>query len=313
MSERFEWSGRLDHEDGPDGARWHQMIQTGRHSGAGSALVGFACDLGVQANKGRTGAVDGPDAIRTALANLAWHSETMVADKGTIACSENLDQTQSEYAKAVSSALNEHHFVIALGGGHEIAWGSYQGLRDYVDDTETRVGVINFDAHFDLRVPSPSASSGTPFWQIAEDCKRSGRAFDYCCLGVAQASNTRALFKRADELGCQYLLDNEFHVAAAQAMLKPILERNDVLYLTVCLDVFPAAFAPGVSSPAALGIPVADVIELINWIGSQQQKLGFSWPLADIAEMNPKFDQDQRTAKLAARLVHEMHKAKHSA
>ena len=67
---------------------------------------------------------------------------------------------------------------------------------------------------------------------------------------------------------------------------------------TTCLDVLPAAVAPGVSAPAPRGVDL-DVIESVIDAVASCGKLR----LADIAELNPAFDIDQRTARVAARLV----------
>jgi formiminoglutamase len=68
--------------------------------------------------------------------------------------------------------------------------------------------------------------------------------------------------------------------------------------MTVCLDALPAAVAPGVSSPAARGVGLAVIEPLIeSVIASGKLRL------ADIAEMNPRFDIDRRTALVAARIV----------
>jgi formiminoglutamase len=56
--------------------------------------------------------------------------------------------------------------------------------------------------------------------------------------------------------------------------------------------------APGVSAPAARGVAL-DVIEPIIDAVAGSGKLR----LADIAELNPALDIDQRTARVAARLV----------
>ncbi len=44
-------------------------------------------------------------------------------------------------------------YPIVLGGGHEIAFGHYCGIKDYNAsiDRKDKLGIINFDAHFDLR------------------------------------------------------------------------------------------------------------------------------------------------------------------
>lgn len=313
---QHQWTGRDDKEDGERGFRWHHVTQQRQLDQLKKqtntiALVGFACDIGVANNKGRIGAQQGPQALRQALANQAWHNDARIIDLGTVTAQPErnnaLDIAQQHYGQVITASINHNPFTIGLGGGHEIAWGSYQGLINSDQITpETRVGILNFDAHFDLRQPAPVTSSGTPFRQIAEHCQQHQRHFDYCCLGIAETANTRALFDYAKTTNTHYLLDKACTVQAMQRVLIPFLSQIDVLYVTVCLDVFPAHTAPGVSAPSSLGIDVGQVIETLHWLSSQQQTLNFTWPLIDIAELNPHYDIDHRTAKLAARIIHEV-------
>lgn len=316
----FEWTGRTDCEDGEAGSRWHQKVARNNVKN-GIALVGFACDLGVINNKGRPGAKEGPDAIRNALANLAWHHDKPLLDTGTVYATDkcatnNLEKAQSEYAKHIAKQLHQQDFIIGLGGGHEIAWGSYNGLLHYLEEQQNQeqqsnktIGILNFDAHFDLRKPAPDNmpknSSGTPFYQIAQACEDNNREFKYACLGIAETANTQALFDVAEHYQVRYQRDLDCELNSSKALLTEFLQEIDELYLTICLDAFPAGCAPGVSAPSALGIDPNYVIKLIHWIKAQQLTLNFNWRLADIAEMSPKYDIDDLTAKLAARLVWE--------
>ena len=72
----------------------------------------------------------------------------------------------------------------------------------------------------------------------------------------------------------------------------------DHLYLTIDLDGFSSAYAPGVSAPSPLGFSpniVEKVVELIVGSGKLIS--------TDIVELNPVFDLDASTARLAGRLV----------
>lgn len=302
------WQGRIDTEDGEAGCRWHQHISAQSLAQADAVLLGFCCDTGVQHNKGRAGAAQGPDAIRSALASLAWHASCRLADGGNIEGAESLEHVQGRFAEAVATQLKAGRFVIGLGGGHEIAWASYSGLASAFDGP---IGIINFDAHFDLRIPTPLPSSGTPFWQIAKWCEAQLRPFHYTCIGIAEPSNTAALFARAAQTGTHYLLDKHCSDERIKAAISAQLAQVRTLYVTVCLDVFPAGFAPGVSAPAARGILPERVIDNLAWIAQEAQRLGVHWALLDVAEMNPVYDQDHRTARLAARLVYEALQAKY--
>ncbi|MDP9109089.1 MAG: formimidoylglutamase, partial [Pseudomonadota bacterium] len=63
------WQGRIDAEEGLQGRRWHQVMRSlDTVDGPAVALIGFACDAGVARNHGRSGACDGPAALRAQLA-----------------------------------------------------------------------------------------------------------------------------------------------------------------------------------------------------------------------------------------------------
>jgi formiminoglutamase len=305
IDKTYQWQGREDNEEGQNGLRWHQVIDNQQRTNSAS-MLGFECDLGVASNKGRVGAATGPNAIRNALANLAWHADCGVRDAGNIVAATHLADAQTQYAQQIAKSLGENSFVIGLGGGHEIAWGSYQGLVQHLaTKPNKKIGIVNFDAHFDLRNPCKITSSGTPFRQISEYCQTHNQPFHYACLGVAESSNTAALFNYATHTKTQYLLDIDCEPNAAKKCLTPMLNVVDELYVTVCLDAFPAHIAPGVSAPSALGISVEFVINMLHWIAESESVFHYNWGLADIAEMNPTYDIDNRTAKLAARLVYE--------
>ncbi|MFT4807818.1 MAG: formiminoglutamase [Paraglaciecola sp.] len=306
IEKTYHWQGREDTEEGQYGLRWHQVVNKQQRSESCS-LLGFACDLGVAANKGRVGAATGPNIIRNALANLAWHADCALKDAGNIVAKTSLPDAQNQYAQDIAKNLNNNTFVIGLGGGHEIAWGSYQGLVQHIAAGSNKtIGIVNFDAHFDLRNPSQKTSSGTPFRQIAEHCQNNNQPFHYACLGVAESSNTPALFTYAKQTNTRYLLDIDCNLKTAKKLLEPMLAGVDELYVTVCLDAFPAHVAPGVSAPSTLGITVEFAVHMLHWMAKSQSAFDYHWRLADIAEMNPKYDIDNRTAKLAARLVYEM-------
>lgn len=297
------WSGRIDPE--PDSPRWHQRIQAlAGDSQPGVALLGFACDEGVRRNHGRVGAASAPLAMRKALANLAWHRQEPAYDAGDVPCADgDLEGAQACLGEQVCALLDAGHLPIVLGGGHEVAFGSWQGIAEHLSGQPApRIGIINFDAHFDLRDPAHVHSSGTPFAQIAEDCAARGWPFAYACLGISRASNTRALFQRAAELQVLVREDREIReasLAAIGAELQAFVAACDAIYLTIDIDVLPACEAPGVSAPAARGVSLALLEPLLEGI-RDSGKLR----LADLAELNPEHDIDSRTAKVAARLIH---------
>ena len=225
-------------------------------------------------------------------------------DAGDILCEDgDLEQSQELLAKAVDRLLDLKLFPIVLGGGHEVAFGHYMGILNNLVKTEQKpkIGVINFDAHFDLRPYPNGGSSGTMFRQIADVCESKDLKYSYFCMGVQKHGNTIDLFKTADRLGAQYILAKDIVSSDNWSMLERLdgfIKHNDHIYITICADVFSSAFAPGVSATQPLGLDPEGVLKFIKYILKSNKAVSF-----DIAEVSPRFDLDNTTANLARVLI----------
>jgi formiminoglutamase len=294
-----DWTGRMDPEDGPDAIRLHQLVKPG----AKRAVIGFACDAGVKRNKGRVGARDGPAALRQALANLAApHNALAFSDLGDVVVDgDALEAGQETLANAIGDALSVHERLVVLGGGHETAFASFRGLRKA--HPKARIGILNLDAHLDLRLPGEAGgSSGTPFAQIrALDPER----FDYLCVGYAEEANTEALLQRAQDWGVGLVRDHDLIAdpLVANQAISELIARNDHMYLTIDIDVLSHFQAPGVSAPAARGVPLSTIEQIVGFVLA---KAGARLALADLVELCPARDQDGVTAKTAAILARHL-------
>ncbi len=311
----YTWQGRNDPEDGELGLRVHHIVNRNEDNDSNVTLLGFATDEGVRRNKGRVGAKQGPNEIRTALSSMAWHSTKRLTDLGNIVCDDgNLEESQSECAQVITKALGDKKIML-LGGGHEIAFSSFKGIVEHLkvsspDGDKPKLGIINFDAHFDLRAfehPTEplKASSGTPFNQSAQWCKDNHWPFLYACIGVSRASNTQALYQRAKALDVLYVEDNQLNTQNLQHHLTSLdnfIAQCDYLYLTIDLDVYSSSIAPGVSAPNPRGMSYEQLWPFIELTLQHHKKI----LVADIAEYNPTYDIDNSTARLAARLSWEI-------
>lgn len=308
------WQGRVDSEENYDAFRWHQWIKpldlqhpvpdfTGK---MGFALLGFCCDEGIRRNKGRQGASSGPYEIRRELVNLpcAFSSEVRLFDAGNITCRDGeLMKSQAALGQAVLSLRQAGLFPIVIGGGHETALGHFRGQADFLrhKDGKSDLGILNFDAHFDLRPFAGEGNSGTMFRQIAEELCQKGELFHYFCLGIQRSSNTLELFKTARQLGVDYLLagdisreHDEYVIEKLDSFMQPLTN----LYITICADVFASSFAPGVSAPQPLGLNPEIVLKYLKHMLRTQKVVGF-----DIVEVAPRFDHDRATASLAKVII----------
>ena len=314
-----EWTGRIDGTE-EEALRWHQQIIPVNVLGGekfpvleygqqGIVFLGFASDEGVKRNKGRAGAALGTVALRMACANFPVHYNNLVlVDAGDVVCYEGALEPAHELLCGVVLAIKKAGYLpVLLGGGHEITYGHAQALYAHLhmNKPAATLGLINFDAHFDLRIPGVEGStSGTGFYQLAEYCKELEKPFHYLALGIQTNSNTQQLFRIAGELDAQYVDADAFHLqdrSLLQAAISQFIKEVDQIYLTIDLDVFSAAFAPGVSATAYNGIrPDGLFLECYRTILQSGKLAGL-----DIAELNPEFDVDARTAKLGAALLFE--------
>lgn len=307
-----DWTGRVD---GPEAshARWHSVMReweglrdarsAPRSSRSGTpavVLIGFASDEGVRRNQGRIGAAGGPIALRQALASLSDPGVALF-DAGDVVVDSDLETGQARLGSVVETVLAAGGLPVVLGGGHEVAYGSYLGwaARLGPGDRGEQWGILNLDAHFDLREESRS-TSGTPFRQIAHAERAAGRSLVYAVAGISRASNTRALFDTAATLGATWVLDDAADSGSLVLFVGEWLEGVDRVHLSIDLDVLPASVAPGVSAPNGFGVAVDAVRAAVRTVAASG-KLG----LLEVAELNPAFDPDGRTARTAARLVDE--------
>ncbi|MFD1361283.1 formimidoylglutamase [Lentibacillus salinarum] len=301
------WTGRIDDATDPASHRFHQAVQVmdldeltaSRHA---FGIIGFASDEGVRRNKGRQGAAQAPDEIRKFLAKLPYNLDGRTADVGNVHCKENkLENAQTELGRHVTAVLQQNITPVILGGGHETLYGHYFGAKAYAGPDKT-IGIINIDAHFDMR-DDPEPSSGTMFRQILEEDETAG----YLCLGIQTFGNTKALFETADAYGCEYILEKDITANDFQDTFLTIddfSKRYDYVIMTLCTDSIKASAAPGVSAPSPLGLDPKTVQTLLTYVAGKKHLLSF-----DISEVNPLVDESDKTVRLAAYLVAETMRA----
>jgi len=299
-------SGRIDSTSDVTAFRWHQVIKPINLNEPfkidGEILkicfLGFCCDEGVKRNMGRTGAANGPASIRKEMAN--WPAnfipQAQLFDAGDIICTDgNMEAAQEALSEAIKILLDNGLFPMLLGGGHEIALGHFNGL---LYQSDSAPAIINFDAHLDLRPVIDQGSSGTMFNQIHQICSNGGLPYDYLCIGPQTYANTQSLFAKADEIGAEYILAKDISsvlLPQVELLIQEFVKDKDQVYLTLCTDVLSAAHAPGVSAVQPFGLDPDLVLQLIKAIIKTGKVCSM-----DIAEVSPRFDSDNRTAKLVA-------------
>jgi len=309
--QKAAWTGRASNPSlGPQ--YWHQAIELGdinatiKEEQTTIALVGYSCDEGVRRNFGRVGAANGSSRLKEKLAKLPLpkHAKKMF-DFGAVQCvQEDMESCQLAFSKIIEQLINRTIFPIGIGGGHDIAYAHFMGIYEALKNKpHHKIGIINFDAHFDLRPTEHKPNSGTPFNQIITSMKQKNEMVDYFVLGIQPQSNTQELFDIASKENVQYLTSFEceptsVEIKLVEEKLAAFINQNDFIYLSIDLDGFSSAYAPGVSAPSPLGFAPPFIYKILNFIFDSKKVIS-----CDLAELNPALDQDDITANLAAKLV----------
>ena len=260
------------------------------------AILGCPQDEGVRRNGGRLGAAQGPAEIRRALYKMAVNGLEALGlhDAGDVVSQSTLEDTHAALHAAVAQLLADGKRVIVLGGGNDISYPDCAALAKHAGD----VLAFNVDAHFDVR-PDAARNSGTPYRQLLDEGLLKGPRFFE--LG-SQPFCTAAEHAR-------YLADKRAHVVpldalrgkgAARVVRRALREAEaaKAVFWGFDLDVVNAAEAPGVSAPNPLGLTGAELCELAALAGAEPRTR-----IVEFSEMNPAFDVDGRTARLAAAAI----------
>lgn len=269
-------------------------------------IAGYPDDEGIQINGGRPGAALGPDKIRQHFYKMtptAWNTNApSFYDFGNLPRVSELAQRHQTVLTTIETQLSKGHRWAGLGGGNDYAYAEGAGFLKSLKKTKHKPLVINFDAHLDVRPTTQGLSSGTPFYRLLSDTSLG--EFDFVELGVQAHCNSRAHFewaraKQATVLTLEELLiENNFVRTTLQA-LAPLILSPRPTYLSIDIDSFSSAYAPGCSQSWATGFLPNEFMTLFQIL---LQRLDVR--CLGIFEVSPPLDIDDRTSKLAAQLLH---------
>ena len=262
-------------------------------------LIGFPSDEGVKINNGRPGASKAPGLIFEELLKLTPHPAHFdrhfkllkrTERLSLLSCTGDLKSDHERLGKSISNSLSEQVLPVILGGGHETAFGHFLGYAK----SGLPVNIVNIDAHTDVRdFKNGKAHSGSPFRQAVEH--QSGLCKSYNVYGLNPSSVSVDHLAYVRNQG-DAVFDQSFSADAVLNRINLFDERS--IMITMDMDAVKQADAPGVSAPNALGIKKEDWLQLAYGFGKHPKVTSF-----DLSEVNPEFDRDNQTVKLAALTV----------
>ena len=174
--------------------------------------------------------------------------------------------------------------ILTLGGDHSITYPIIKAHHK----KHPNLNILHIDAHCDLydNYEGDKHSHACPFARIMEN----NYAIKLVQVGIRTLNEHQA--QQAKKFNV------EIH-EMKNLDLSAISKFNRPLYISLDLDAFDPAFAPGVSHHEPGGLSSRQVINLIHRIDAEV--IG-----ADIVEYNPNRDFQNMTAFLAAKMMKEI-------
>ncbi len=279
-------------------------------------IAGFPDDEGIFHNGGRTGAAEGPDAIRNRLYRMTpppfgdFDSNTFqMIDVGNLnTTGHTLEQRHRWASKKALETLNQSKSArwIGLGGGHDYGFPDGEAfLENSLKESPLKPVVINFDAHLDVRPLKEGRiiTSGTPFFRLLE---KYHTKFDFLEVGLQPYCNSKTHFQWLKDKGGQALSMESLRSHPApwidqitQTLGGVSFLKKRPCFLSIDIDAFSSAIAPGCSQSWPGGMTPNEFFPTFKALCNI-----FSVKVLGIYEVSPPLDQDEQTAKLAAEIIY---------
>lgn len=265
-------------------------------------VLGYPDDEGIAMNGGRIGAKEAPQMIRTSFYKMTPSILNPVhkplVDIGDIPTNIPLAERHERGREIIKTSLDLGHRTLSLGGGHDYGYADGAGFIDHCLEQNQRPVVINFDAHLDVRPSDKGFHSGTPFYRLLN--QYAGK-FDFVEVGLQNQCNSLEHLKWAKQKGAHTLLLQDLREVGLKDSLEVILIpfKSRPCFLSVDIDAFASSEAPGCSQSWTTGLHIQEFLPALHMIQSYLDVQSLA-----IYEVAPPLDQDNRTSKLAALILH---------
>ncbi len=249
----------------------------------------------------RPGSRFAPDSIRRASMDIEFYSirnnldfdEVGVRDLGNISTPPIASEMINRVKQVTSHIINNNRRLIVLGGEHTLTIGVVDAIK------KLEPCIIIADAHLDLREEylGSKLNHATTTRRLLEIVPPS----KITLLGVRAFCKEEIEY--ANKIGLTYYTPTQMRILGMRELAKRIMRRIEecnCIYLSIDMDVFDPAYAPGVGNPEPEGITPTELLDTLHLI-IDDRFIGF-----DVVEVNPLYDPSQITSILAAKIIVEI-------
>jgi len=265
------------------------------------AVVGVPMDLGVS---NRAGARFGPRAVRTIERIGPYHptfqgvpkSHARAADVGDVPFRSryNLQQSLEDIELYYTALAAQGIRPLSVGGDHSITYPILKALG-----RSAPLGLVHIDAHCDTMGAYDGSKfhHGGPFrLAVLDGVLDPERTIQ---IGIRGSSNMFWEFSHASGMTVIYMED--FMKVGLQVVIEKAraVVGNQPMYISVDVDGFDPAYAPGTGTPEAGGLEAREGLALLRGLR------GLNIAGADVVEVAPEYDPTTNTSQLAAQILFE--------
>ncbi|MCE4610960.1 MAG: agmatinase [Desulfurococcales archaeon] len=252
----------------------------------------------------RSGQRFAPRALREASLNIEGNGyavggsidDVSISDLGDVAVIHgDVSSTLERVAIVVKEVASRGSIPVLVGGEHTITLGALRGLLR----AGVRPCLLVLDAHFDLRSEYLGFrfSHATVMRRVTEEV---GVKIFY--VGVRAYDNEEVAIAEG-MAGIGYITAWNFDVLGVKGVVakaRSFLGECDSIYISIDMDVYDPAYAPGVANPEPGGLPPGKVLPLIAHLAADERVVGL-----DLVEVAPPHDCGDITSILAAKTLQQ--------
>ena len=284
------------------------------------AVIGAPLDLGA----GRRGVDMGPSAIRYAgldarLVEIGRACDDWGNVESAVAEAAEVGDERARYllpvlrtceriAALVRRAAEAGAVPLVLGGDHSVALGSIGGLASLYGAG----GVLWLDAHGDLNTPETTPSGNVHGMVLAAVLGLGGPGFESKAWPIPAVDPARVALvgvrsldagerDRVRELGAKVFTMSDVDRLGVERAIRESLTHvagPGFVHVSIDMDVVDPEVAPGVGTPVRGGLNYREAHLALELVAESGLSSSF-----DVVEVNPVFDRENQTGKLAVELV----------
>lgn len=249
---------------------------------------------------GRPGARFAPSKIREHFYSMSPPDGRCVCDLGDVDVAPgDLRTSTLRLRESVKKLCGSCASIFVIGGDHSLTATSVEALVEGLG--LSKVGLLVFDAHFDLRRLSEGYSSGTYLRDLLE---RLGDKIVPLIIGIRRHSNPPYAFDEASRLNVRFVAADEVKIGGLNKALEAIdgaFSAVKDVYISVDMDCLDQSVCLGVNSPSAGGLDVWDVIKVLKGALRNRRLIG-----GDVVEVVPLLDVGDSCARSAAFILYNL-------